>query len=127
MKPILFSLLMAISVLACCPSKMCMDGLVKVIPYYDGRYTLPSLPHKYYVLAETKPEHPFPVVRFGRDNLNCTSDVSFADLKCCKAYKFKLFASFNGVIPDKLLDSTTVKITGEDDCFIFDVDPNHNN
>ena len=127
--PLLVTSLILLTLTSCCPTKKCINGQIRVIPYFDGKdYQLPSVPIKgYYVVTHTNPGHRFNVVAFGRENVNCNSDVSTLNLDCCTKYTFSLFVAFeNPDIPDKSLDSATVKIKGKQACFIFDVDPHHN-
>lgn len=112
---------------ACCPSKKCVDGHIRVIPYTNGKYQLPAVPLDFYVVVHTDPGHRLSVVATGPENLNCNSDVSTVDLDCCSKYTFSLWVDFqNDAMADQKLDSVTIKIKGKEPCFIFDVDPNHN-
>lgn len=125
---VLSYLLLFVLISACCPQKNCIDGQIKVIPYYNGKYQLPSVPIKnFYVVTHTNPGHRLDVVSFGNENLNCRSDVSSVILNCGTKYKFSLYVAFdNPEVADIKLDSAITRVCGKNNCFIFDVDPHHN-
>lgn len=57
--------------------------------------------------------------------IDCNSDLPSVKLDCCKKYTFELYVDYVS-IPDKMLNTASIKIDNKRDCFIPDIDPKNN-
>jgi hypothetical protein len=130
MKILLNLVLLTITLHSCCSFKKCNGDSVLTIPFFNGKYILPSVPIKeYFIVVDNDPNKKMHYLGAGGfpNPLKCDSDVPSISLLCKKKHNFVLYVDFNGVIKNIKLDSIQICVyDNSKGCFIFDADPNHN-